>query len=295
MPPRTAGESHAQLADHAYFVIPVFNEELNLPRVLHDLASFQADALTRVGAATFVFVDDGSSDRTAELLAASGQPNLRVLCHPENRGPGAAFQTAFRHLLDGGIGDDDLVITLEGDATSDPRAFPRMLKRLDEGDDVVLASPYLYGGGFTEVQGSRLVISHVGNALTKLLLNVRGLATFSCFFRIYRGRALRAIDNAFPTIISSAGFECAAEILMKAVRLRLPVSEVPFRVDWARRKGASKMRVMKTSLGYLHLFRRFGRSRPRPSATLRPERPVSGRPTEQGARSALSVGPPDGQ
>jgi dolichol-phosphate mannosyltransferase len=242
---------------HVYFVIPVFNEEPNVERVLRDLSDFQAVANQSFGGTSLVFVDDGSDDRTSELLTASGRGNLHVLKHDINRGPGAAFQTAFRYLLDEGLGADDLVITLEGDATSDPAVFPRMLRRLEEGDDIVLASPYLYGGGFAEVGGNRLFVSHVGNALTKLLLQVRGLATFSCFFRIYRGRALRAIDAAYPSIVSSEGFECAAEILMKAVRLGMPISEVPFQVDWARRQGKSKMRVLKTSLGYFRLFLRF--------------------------------------
>ena len=256
------------MAEHAYFVVPVYNEEPNVARVLADLAHFQAIAMNRARQTSLVFVDDGSSDRTVEMLEAFGRPNLHIIRHATNRGPGAAFQSAFAYLLDRGLQPDDLVITLEGDATSDPVVFPRMLRRLDEGDDIVLASPYLYGGGFAEVQGNRLVISHLGNAMTKLLLNVRGLATFSCFFRIYRGRALRAMARAYTPIVSSTGFECAAELLMKAVRLQMPVSEVPFRVDWARRKGKSKMRVFRTSVGYFKLFLRFAGTKPRSGAPV---------------------------
>src|SRR4051794_17072148 len=100
---------------HAYFIIPVFNEELNVERVLQDLQRFESAALTLVKRTSLVFVDDGSTDSTQQRLAAADRANLVVLSHRTNQGPGAAFQTGFRYLLDHGLAPDDLVITLEGD------------------------------------------------------------------------------------------------------------------------------------------------------------------------------------
>jgi dolichol-phosphate mannosyltransferase len=239
----------------------VFNERENVEQLLADLTALEALARRAVRATSIILVDDGSTDQTGECVLAQLRGNITVLRHERNRGPGAAFDTAFRHLLDSGLQASDLVVTLEGDATSDPGVFPRMLKRLEEGDDIVLASPYLYGGGFSEVRPGRVLVSHLGNFLSKLVLNIRGLATFSCFFRIYRGRCLLRLQAEYPSIVSSAGFECAAEVLIKAVRLGLPVSEVPFRVDWSRRRGQSKMRILKTSRGYLGLFWHLRRAR----------------------------------
>lgn len=241
------------------FVFPVYNEALNIPRVLDDLGRLETLVSTISSQVQFLFIDDGSTDDTVKLLKASSRQNLKVISHPQNQGPGAAFQTAFSQLLQAGIAADDLVITLEGDATSDPKVFARMLHRVSEGDDLILASPYLYGGGFTEVQAYRVFLSHVGNFLFKLILNVHGLATFSCFFRIYRGSALLKLNAVYPnSIVTSQGFECAAEIVMKAVRAGLAISEVPFRVDWSRRKGKSKMKILKTSLAYFGLFFKYG-------------------------------------
>jgi len=236
------------------------NEEPNIPRVLEDLIRYESMVSLVSSKVKFLFIDDGSTDQTKVLLENSGKKNLEVISHATNRGPGAAFQTAFSHLLNSGLAPHDLVITLEGDATSDPKVFPRMLKRLEEGDDIVLASPYLYGGGFSEVAGFRLFLSHMANFLFKLILNIHGLATFSCFFRIYRGNALLQLDAAYPEgIVTSPGFDCAAEIVMKAVRQKITISEVPFLVDWSRRKGKSKMRILKAISGYLKLFVRYSR------------------------------------
>jgi glycosyltransferase involved in cell wall biosynthesis len=243
----------------AYFLFPVYNEGPNLPRLHDDLQTFARWTSEAGGTPRFVFVDDGSGDGTAAGIRAWGIPDLTLLAHPINRGPGAAFQTGFAHVLSQGLRPTDLVVTLEADATSDPVLFGRMLHRVCcEGDDVVLASPYLYGGGFSNVTPARAFVSHVGNFGVKLFLGIRGIATFSCFYRIYSGRALGALARAYgpDRIVTRSGFECALELLLKSVRCGLSISEVPFRVDWARRKGGSKMRLLRTTLAYLRLFAR---------------------------------------
>ena len=241
-----------------YFVFPVFNESLNMPRVIQDLTALEEIVWPVAKTTQFIFVDDGSTDDTVAQLEQVGRPNLKVIRHPVNQGPGAAFQTAFSYLIQQGLQTEDLVITLEGDATSDPRVLTRMLMRTQEGDDMVLASPYLYGGGFSSVEPFRVFLSHVANFLFKLVLNIHGLATFSCFFRIYRGAALLKLDHHYPNaIVTSKGFDCAAEIIVKAVRHGLLISEVPFQVDWSRRKGRSKMKIVKTASAYFKLFYKF--------------------------------------
>jgi dolichol-phosphate mannosyltransferase len=241
-----------------HFVIPVFNESLNIPCVLKDLDRLEEIVAPASTQTQFLFIDDGSTDDTVSQLTKIERSNLKVISHPNNQGPGAAFQTAFSHLLANQLGPNDLVITLEGDATSDPAFLIRMLQRTAEGDDIVLASPYLYGGGFSGVEPHRIFISHVANFLFKLILNVHGIATFSCFFRIYRGNALLQLNSLYPNaIITCNGFDCAAEIIVKAVRSKLAISEIPFKVDWSRRKGRSKMKIIKTTIAYFKLFFKY--------------------------------------
>ncbi len=56
-----------------------------------------------------------------------------------------------------------------------------------------------------------------------------------------------------PGIIERRGFECMVEVLYRAARLGLRVSEVPMVLDGSRRAGRSKMRVVQTSVAYLRL------------------------------------------
>ena len=246
-------------ASKIIFVFPVFNEALSIPRLGQDLSTFE----TMIKQITpgqnirveFLFIDDGSTDGTHEHLEKLGKDNVKVVRHAHNQGPGAAFQTAFSTIIAGNIAPLDLVITLEGDATSDPQMLIKMLRRIEEGYEIVLASPYLYGGGFLGVQTHRIFLSHMANFLFKLVFGIRGIATFSCFYRVYRGATLQKLNAAYDgKIVSCAGFECAAEIIMKATRCKLSIAEVPLVVDWSKKKGKSKMKVFKTSWGYLTMF-----------------------------------------
>jgi dolichol-phosphate mannosyltransferase len=201
-------------------------------------------------------VDDGSTDQTAALCrgASTAAAPVEVVSHPRNLGPGAAFRNGFLHVLET-AGPLDVVVTLEGDRTSDPRVLLRMLHRVwEEGDDIVLASCYLYGGGIKGTNLHRMGLSHVANGLMKKTLGLSGLATLSSFYRVYQASALRALrERHGEGFIRSQGFECMVEILYRAARMGLRISEVPMVLDGSRRVGKSKMKVVKTSLAYLRL------------------------------------------
>ncbi|MEO8358837.1 MAG: glycosyltransferase family 2 protein [Vicinamibacteria bacterium] len=234
-------------------MVPVLNEEPNVGRLVERLkTALQPFAPYRV-----VFVDDGSTDQTVAVLKAAG-PEISVISHPQNLGPGAAFRTGFTHVLPI-LQPTDLVLTLEGDGTSDLAILPRMLGRVrHEDDDIVLASCYLFGGGIKGTAVHRVGLSHVANALMKQTLGLSGLATLSSFFRIYQGRAILQMRERFgERLFESDGFESQVEILHLASTLQLKVSEVPMVLDGSQRIGKSKMKVLKTSLAYLRLVARY--------------------------------------
>lgn len=234
-------------------VVPVLNEEPNVS----GLVSRLKEALAPFAPYRVVFVDDGSTDGTVRVLSAAG-PEVETVSHPRNLGPGAAFRTGFQHVLKT-LQEGDLVLTLEGDGTSDLAILPRMLSRIrNEDDDIVLASCYLFGGGIKGTSLHRVGLSHVANGLVKQTLGLSGLATLSSFFRLYQGRALIRLRESFGgRLFESDGFESQIEILHLAAKLGLRISEVPMVLDGARRIGKSKMKVLKTSLAYLRLIARY--------------------------------------
>ena len=116
--------------DDTWVVIPLFNEE----RVISDVV-----AEVRTAFAQVVCVDDGSSDRSADLASRAG---ARVVRHPLNLGQGAALQTGFEYAL----ADPAMqyVVTFDADGQHQIADAIGMVERLRAGDaDVVFGSRFL--------------------------------------------------------------------------------------------------------------------------------------------------------
>jgi dolichol-phosphate mannosyltransferase len=110
-------------------VIPAYNEEPNVEACYRELL----DVLGTLGHAFEVlFVDDGSTDRTFELLAriAEADPRVRVLRFRRNAGQTAGLAAGFRAAR------GDIVITLDADLQNDPGDIPRLLEALGGCDAV---------------------------------------------------------------------------------------------------------------------------------------------------------------
>jgi dolichol-phosphate mannosyltransferase len=203
-----------------------------------------------------VLIDDGSQDETTKL---ANQPtaglNVIVLRHEQNQGPGRAFGTGFRFISER-FSDNDLVVTMEGDNTSRIELIRQMLHRMEEGFDVVLASPYIYGGRIEHTSTYRVFLSNMANLFVKDLLGIHGIFTVSSFYRLYTVALLKRLQMFYGAeIVERRGFECMTEMLMKMIYLDTRISEVAMVLNTKLRAGKSKMKIYKTILGYYALWR----------------------------------------
>jgi dolichol-phosphate mannosyltransferase len=245
-----AGASPAALpANQLAFVIPVYNEEENLPRLIAD---FEERPWLFRGGGRLIIVDDGSTDGTADLVGAyAGRIPLELVRLGRNQGPGAAFRAGFGAALDG-CSDESLVVTLEGDTTSDLDALPLMLQRAAAGAELVLADWRMLNVGAV-----RRALSFAAGFVVRRALGLEA-KTVSSFFRVYRASALRrGFERYGDDFVRETGFACKAEILVKLTALGVRVEEVPVPLDWSRRLGKSKMPVLKTMLAYWRMLLRL--------------------------------------
>jgi len=241
-----------------HVLVPVFNEAPNIPTLNEAFRALAAELSDRFRL-SFIIVDDGSTDETVAVARreAAGL-ELTVLAHEVNKGPGAAFATGFTHLA-GVMASDDWVITMEGDNTSRHELIRQMLTRSNEGFDAIFASPYMYGGGITQTSFIRKLLSGGANLIVKDLLDIQGILTVSSFFRLYRAATLRRMQSVFgPGIVERIGFESMVEMCMKMTMMGITISEVAMVLDSSRRKGKSKMKLLRTIMGYLALWRYKG-------------------------------------
>ena len=236
-----------------HVIIPLLNEAENLPTLMQSWKKLQR-RLSRYKI-FFVLVDDGSTDNTAKAaLEHSNKIDLVVLSHETNMGPGYAFGTGFGYLA-GRLHRDDIVLTAEGDNTSRVELIPTMVERMErEKYDVILASPYAYGGDLGNTKPIRVLLSHFANAFVKIALGIRGIHTLSSFFRVYSGEIIQRLQSRYGNrILERAGFESMVELLKKLSILGASISEVPMNLDTSKRAGSSRMKVLKTIFGYLRL------------------------------------------
>ncbi len=205
------------------FVIPAYNEHENIPRLLAELAPVARELGARV-----IFVDDGSTDGTAEAIEAhsDGLP-IAIVRHAVNRGLGTAINSGLRAALGESL-DDDAIITLEADNTSDLSDLPAMLERFYAGDDIVLASVYAPGGRILGVAPWRLAASKGVSNVFRYAGGLREIHTLSSLYRIYRAGTLRrAVETYGYLLVREPGLRgqrrAAAEALQRRRnRLRGP-------------------------------------------------------------------------
>jgi UDP-N-acetylglucosamine 2-epimerase len=230
-------------------LVPVLDEAPNVPRLLGNLARLADDVRAEMEC-RLVLVDDGSRDGTADRVRQeAGSLPVEVLRHEVNLGPGRTFATGFVHLAPL-LAEQDWVATMEGDNTSKVETLRQMLVRRREGFEVVLASPYMYGGGLSHTTMLRVVMSHVANGLVKELLGIHGILTMSSFFRLYAAPVVRRLQARYGAgIIETSGFECMVELLAKLIEAGATISEVAMPLDGSQRLGKSKMRLRRTIRG----------------------------------------------
>lgn len=187
-------------------VLPAFNEEANIEQAI-------AEA-TRVGERLFgrhevVVVDDGSADRTAELVRAAGErdPRVRLVSHGENRGYGEALRSGFLAT------ELDFVFFTDADLQFD----------LDE-----LEGFLQYAGTVDVVAGYRMnrqdplprrLMAYGWNLLVRVLFYVP-VRDIDCAFKLFDRRVLRAIE------IESVGAMVNTELMVKLGRAGASVVEV---------------------------------------------------------------------
>ncbi len=131
-------------------LMPVYNEEARLAAALKQAldVSYPTDV-------ELVVVDDGSKDRTAEILAGVDDPRIRIIRHERNQGKGAAIKTAAKSAT------GDFMVILDADLEYDPQDIPRLLDPVLDGRAQVVYGNRHFGShssfSFWYVMGNKAV------------------------------------------------------------------------------------------------------------------------------------------
>jgi dolichol-phosphate mannosyltransferase len=250
-------------------VVPAYNEEENVGRLISDMATVLHQLLPN-SAVHMAIVNDGSADQTATVAQAQmqalsakyGQFEGQIIHHEVNKGLAEAIKTGLLYACDK-ANEDDIIVTMDCDNSHTPGLLVHLARKVFEGYDVVVASRFVPGARVVGLTRFREFLSWGASSLMRALFPIRGIRDYTCGFRAYRASALQTVFRKNPELISESGFSVMVDLLLKMYRYDpdLAFGEVPIllRYDW--KKGASKMNVRKTVVETLSLLarRRMGR------------------------------------
>ncbi len=202
---------------HTTVLIPVYNEEAALPRVLEDV-------IANVGPGyEILVVDDGSSDAT---VAVAQRYPCQVISHQVNRGKGAAMRTGLAHAR------GEKVIFIDGDATYPASAIPEISRQLDQYD---LVRCVRHDG-----RDKIPLVNRLGNLffdhLIRSVHQVEGGDVLSGLYGLHR-RHMLAMQ------LESDGFDIETEIMVKAGLLALTAHSMP--IQYHERIGEKKLKPLR--------------------------------------------------
>ena len=189
-------------------IIPAYNEEKALADVIGKTLGHVDEVIV---------VDDGSSDKTSEVAIEAG---ARVIKHSVNLGKGEALKSGFK-----AIGDDSIIITIDGDGQHNPSEIPDLVRPIvEDGADLVNGSRYMNGPeentpAYRRVGQKVLDIATNISAGTKVTDSQSGFRAFS-----------PQSKNVFR--FKDTGFGIESEMLVDASEAGLKIVEVPITVRY---------------------------------------------------------------
>jgi dolichol-phosphate mannosyltransferase len=179
-------------------VIPVYNEQDNIKPLVAELREVLQGANKSYET---IFVDDGSWDRSFEILkeAASQDPQIRVIRFRKNTGQTAAFDAGFR------AAQGDIVVTMDADLQNDPHDIPHLLEKIGE-FDVVCGWRHKRRDSWIRIVSSKIA-NFVRNKLSQ-----EEIVDTGCSLKAFRNECLQNVKlfngmHRFPpTLAKMEGF-----------------------------------------------------------------------------------------
>ncbi|OGY51727.1 MAG: dolichyl-phosphate beta-D-mannosyltransferase [Candidatus Buchananbacteria bacterium RIFCSPHIGHO2_02_FULL_56_16] len=210
-----------------HLVIPTYNEKENITKLLPKIFSLPLEGLH------VLIVDDRSPDGTGEAAEQlrTTYPNLTVIHRPQKAGLGTAYVAGFKAALACGA---EFIFEMDADFSHDPAYIPQLLEAANHAD-LVIGSRYVPGGGVSNWNWPRRLISRFGNGYARIVLGLP-YRDLTGGFKCYRRAVLEKIDL---DRLSSVGYNFQIETTYKAHRLGVRVIEVPI-VFVERAEGTSK-------------------------------------------------------
>lgn len=211
-------------APKAVAIIPALNAERTLAQVVRDAKQLLDDVLV---------VDDGSSDRTAQVAREAGAVVLR---HESNRGKGAALKTGFTWALEQGF---EAAVTLDADGQHLAREIPKFVSawRAGGGDLIIGGRAHLFG----QMLPRRRNANRFSAWCISKASGVR-VGDSQSGFRLYSAHLLRTLR------LHADGFDMESEVIVRAGRRGFRITSIPIELGFVDGVATSHYKPLMDTL-----------------------------------------------
>jgi len=189
-----------------------------------------------------IVVDDGSSDRTADIVSGLREriPEARLLAKEPPHGYGHAVATGLMQM------NGDAAVVMMADESDDCRDVVRYWQKLNEGWDAVFGSRFMKGGGVIDYPWLKLRLNRLANFFIRVLFHV-SLNDTTNAFKAYRRTV---IEGCKPML--SAHFNLTVELPLKTIIRGYSWTSIP--ITWRnRRTGVAKFKIQEMGSRYLFI------------------------------------------
>jgi glycosyltransferase involved in cell wall biosynthesis len=227
-------------------LVPVYNEGAHLDDVVRGCRKHVNSVLV---------VDDGSTDGSGDIARAAG---AMVLCHPSNRGKGAALKTGFSWIVKQAAWDGAIVV--DGDGQHNCDEIPNFISCLREGGYAIVL-----GNRMTDLRSMPLERRATNWLSSRVISAITGqhIPDSQCGFRLI------TVDVLKHLVLKTGRFDTDSEMLIEAARKGYTIGSVPIPTIYGRERShihpaLDTLRFMRISLKYF-FRRKRGRRRAGPS------------------------------
>ncbi len=231
-----------------FILLPAYNEEAGLEMLVSRL---KATIETMRTGYELIVINDGSTDNTLEIAhRLSATLPLQVIDHGRNRGLGEALKSGFSKA--GQLSQpQDIIITMDADNTHPPDLIPTLVEKIENGNDLAIASRYVKGAEEVGLSFRRKLLSRVASCLLKTFFPIPEVQDYTCGYRAYKAAIVKkALAVYGDTFVQERGFTSIVEILLRLRKLGIRCCEVPLVLRYDYKEGASKMPVLRTISRY---------------------------------------------
>ena len=193
-------------------IIPVYNEEKTLLKVLDKVKKVKLDNITK----EIILVDDFSTDGTKNILSELRDSSLKIFFHQKNHGKGAAIRTALKHAT------GDIIMIQDADLEYDPAEYPRLLEPIIENETKVV-----YGSRLEAIRKNiknMYKLHYIGNTFLTLMTNLlfgAKITDMETCYKVFRKEVIKDMK------LKAKRFDFEPEITAKILKKGYKIKEVP--------------------------------------------------------------------